>query len=212
MKPASLIAAIVAGALGAAAWAAIAHYMNYELGFMAWLVGGAVGFAAATAARGEATQLTGLMAAGVAVLAVVGGKYAAVHAGVAHALGSSAGELTMTDEDMKVRLADDVVREFEAANRPVVWPQGKDIDSAESQADYPADVWAEATKRWDALEPSEQADRKAAAEAQAKVVLSVLSGTIEKKAFLSSFRMIDILFFLLAIVTAFKVGSGGLDS
>ena len=69
----ALIAGIVAALAGGAIWAAIVAVTNYEVGWVAWGVGALVGFAMskATAARGRAL---GIAAAGLAAVGLIAGK------------------------------------------------------------------------------------------------------------------------------------------
>lgn len=46
MSSAGLIGALLGGLVGVVAWAAIAVYAGYELGYVAWAIGGVVGFGA----------------------------------------------------------------------------------------------------------------------------------------------------------------------
>lgn len=69
----AFIAPLIAAAVGALAWKAIALSFSYELGLLAWAIGGAVGAAAAIAgARGE---VMGGYCAAIALLAIFAGKY-----------------------------------------------------------------------------------------------------------------------------------------
>lgn len=145
-----------------------------------------------------------------AVLALLAGKYAAVHLLVRHELGDvvSGEAMDFTAEDMQVSLADDIVGEWQEAGKKVVWPPGKNLEDASSQADYPPDVWAAAVARWDAMPLEEQeAEIEERKEAMA-MVSGMLQDQITEEGFKSSFSPIDLLFFGLAIFTSFKVGSG----
>ncbi len=65
----------VAAVLGAMLWKFVAVNFNYELGLIAWLIGGVIGFAAImVGARGPQTAM---VCALLAILAIVGGKYMA---------------------------------------------------------------------------------------------------------------------------------------
>jgi hypothetical protein len=68
-----LLFPIIAALLGAILWKFIAVTFNYELGLIAWLIGGAIGFAAAIGgARGHNTAIA---CAILALLAIFGGKF-----------------------------------------------------------------------------------------------------------------------------------------
>ena len=69
-----VVAAVVA-ALGAMLWKFIAVEFDYELGLVAWLIGGAVGFSAAVV--GSKGERAGIVCAMFTVAAIMGGKYMA---------------------------------------------------------------------------------------------------------------------------------------
>lgn len=91
------IAGLGAAAVGASVWAAIAYYADYELGFVAWGIGVAVGFAIAriAGASGMPAQAIAVICA---LLGIAGGKYAAFYAFIkdeinAEYSGDEAGEI-----------------------------------------------------------------------------------------------------------------------
>ncbi len=69
------LAPVAVALLGALLWKFIAVTFNYELGLIAWLVGGAIGFSAAVA--GAKGQGAAVACAVLALLAILGGKYMA---------------------------------------------------------------------------------------------------------------------------------------
>ena len=72
----ALGAAAVAALIGALVWMLIAVGFGYELGIVAWGIGGAVGIAAA--ALGGRGQAAGAICGTLALLAILGGKFLAV--------------------------------------------------------------------------------------------------------------------------------------
>lgn len=204
------IAALVSGAIAAAVWSGITYATGMEIGWIAWGVGLVVGIAVRMAAGGTDGVGPGTIAVIGAVLALIAGKYAAVHLMVRHELGDvvSSEAMNYTAEDMKVSLADDIVGEWEEAGKKVVWPTGKSLEDASSQADYPPDVWAAAVARWDAMKPAEQEAQIQERKDAMAMVSGMLQDEITEQGFKSSFSPIDLLFFGLAVVTSFKVGSG----
>ncbi|PID65891.1 MAG: hypothetical protein CR977_00250 [Gammaproteobacteria bacterium] len=74
----SIIAGCAAALLGALAWRVIATAFDVELAFMAWIIGGVIGLAVTmTGSRG---QMSGILCAILAVVAIMGGKYLAYSA------------------------------------------------------------------------------------------------------------------------------------
>jgi hypothetical protein len=73
LPPTALGAAVGAGIVGALVWAAIVHFTNYEIGYVAWGVGAFVGWAAAfMGARGSTAAIA---AAVIALVSVGGGRF-----------------------------------------------------------------------------------------------------------------------------------------
>lgn len=112
---APLIGALVGAAVGAGAWAALAGFTGYEIGYVAWGVGLCVGFGA-TKLGGRGSQLA-LMCAGLALVAIFVGKMGAAKL----SLGS---EVDAIVEQQCTPAAYDALRE-EAQSLPV---DGSDRD------------------------------------------------------------------------------------
>ncbi len=69
----AISAAAIAAILGAAVWLGIIVFFNYELGLIAWGIGGLVGFAAAT--FGGYGEKVGIACGILAMLSIFGGKF-----------------------------------------------------------------------------------------------------------------------------------------
>ena len=78
MRPAAFIGALVGAALGALLWAGVATWTGYEIGWVAWGIGGAVGFGAAM--LGGVGSTTGVVCAVLALVSIFAGKWLAVDA------------------------------------------------------------------------------------------------------------------------------------
>jgi phosphate/sulfate permease len=91
MKFFAVIGALIGGCLGAALWAAIVYYFHVQIGIVAWVVGAAVGLGAAVAGGRGATS--GIVCALIAVAAIFAGKMAAVHFMVYKMIDTSIAEL-----------------------------------------------------------------------------------------------------------------------
>lgn len=207
------IGAIFAGILGAVVWAAIAYFGNVEIGWIAWGIGALVGFAAAWGAGRNAGVQTGIMAAVVAAISVVGGKYVTLYFDVEDYLDQELSQpIVLEEHDMIVAEADLVVTEWEQEGRTIAWPQGMTIAEAYEEADYPADVWQEGKRRWSAVseadKPALMDALKAQREANRELNRDQIAADIREGVFKDSFGMFDILFFGLAIFTAFGIGRG----
>lgn len=193
------LGALVGGAIGAAIWAAVAYYAEMEIGWIAWGVGVLAGVGAKIAARDELSPTVGIVAALVALLSVAAGKLVVIEVYLAEATA----DYEMTDELAISYLADDVVAEWIEEGRPVEWPEGSN-PFPEAEADYPVEIWSEATTRWSALSPGDKEIYKASLQSQQESYLEEVRG----EAFLQSFGILDIVFLALAVITAFRLGSG----
>lgn len=76
MKPMSFLAVGVAAIAGAFLWGAISFYASMEIGWIAWGIGGAVGFAAAV--TGSQGIMSGALCAFFALISIFAGKMMAV--------------------------------------------------------------------------------------------------------------------------------------
>lgn len=111
-----------------------------------------------------------------------------------------------------VRIADTVVRQYVVDGKPVTWPEGMNFEMAWLRSHYPEDVWADAVAAWEAMEPAERdafvADVKASETQQADAAIAALQAQATGQGFLYSFSPFDILWVVLAVGTAFKLGAG----
>lgn len=202
----ALVGGIIGGVIGAAVWAGISYSTNHEIGWIAWGVGFVVGAGVRLGAQDWDGAVPGMLAVVLAVLAVLGGKYASASLLVSKF--DVAANLTITNEDMKEGLCYSIIEERTAQRKPVKWPPGKNLENATTLADFPADVQQEATKKWDAFSPAEQQQQIAERKTQMEAARKMIRGVMHSAAFQSSFGPMDILFFLLAAYTAFRLGSG----
>lgn len=202
------IGGVVGGAVGAAVWAGIAYGLHVEIGWIAWGIGFLVGVGVATLSGSQAGLLTGLMAAVIALASVAGGKYAAVSMVVDDYAKSALKQQTnVTGEDAILVFAGQLVEDAEEKGKKLKWPEGiLGLDDAETLDDFPPDIAADATARWNSMEPEVQetvlADLRAFAKADTEARIDEAKADIFKDT-LSPF---DALWAFLAVVTAFSIG------
>ena len=194
--------ALIGGTLGAAIWAAIGHFTGYEVGWIAWLVGVLVGLGTAVLGK-EGGMLPGIIAAIVAILAVGIGKFAVVNLAVDGAFAQI--DTSATDQDAISLLADDIVEKREAAGQTIDWP---DTDSEAISDSYPADIWQEALASWNRMPPADQQAWIDHAQYQYRTNLQAYTEDVKAEVFSESFTPFDLLWLLLAVASAFKLGSG----
>ncbi|MHC4709427.1 MAG: hypothetical protein ACYTA3_03140 [Planctomycetota bacterium] len=117
------------------------------------------------------------------------------------------------DQLILVYIADTVVEEYEQEGRSLAWPPGMDFETAWRAPHYPPDVWAEGVRRWEEMSPPEQAEYSStvkafltelATEAESQEVADLI-----QYGFMQSFSLFDILWAVLAIGTAAKLGAAG---
>lgn len=202
-----IIGGLIAAVIGAGVWAAIAYFTGYEIGWIAWGVGALVGFVAAKAAGDEAGDGLGIVAAVIAVLAILGGKYATGYALTQQAL-SAMPAVVIDDNYLQVMQATEVAEEWQNAGKPVAWPAGMTLEDAEAKEHFPTDVWTEAMKRWDETSAEERARIKSEMEKDYAQFKAQLASSLPWESFKNSFSLWDILFIGLALVSAFQLGSG----
>lgn len=204
------IGGLVGGAIGAAVWAAIMYFTHYEIGWIAWGIGFLVGVGVRKGAGDWSGMSPGLIAGGLAALAVLGGKYAAASMFVADFVKQA--PVQITADDLVESLAWDIVQKRKEQQQPVNWPPGKNEDSAKSLVDFPADIQEQARKQWSDTPQAQQQEQIAQRQQFLDGVRGNMQGMIRDEAFKASFNGYDILWFLLACYTAFQVGSGATAS
>jgi hypothetical protein len=201
------VAGSIAGLVGAGIWAAITYFTGAEVGWIAWGVGGAVGFAIRAVIGRSGDAVAGVLAMAIAVLAVLGGKYAAVTWAVKHEVGKLMAQVKIEDDDLIRELAREVAKERESAGEDLEWPDEMSIDDAATESDFPSGVWADAHDRWEALVPKEREARRRKKTEEFALLAGTVSKLVQKEAFSDSFGKHDVLWFPLAAGTAFWAAS-----
>jgi hypothetical protein len=200
------VGGIVASLIGAAVWAAISYFANAEVGYVAWGIGLLAGLGVAMMAKGATDQMTGVIAAVCAVGGVLLGKYVAVYFLVAQAM--PADQFVLNDKGMVTQLAWTIAAEREAAGKPIVPGGNKKVEQVDDAAELSADIHDEAHKRWNALPADERQRQMVEQQAAMNVLLNGVADQARNAGFRESFGMFDLLWFGLAVATAFRIGSG----
>ncbi len=207
-----VLCACVGGAIGAAIWAAIGYFLHFEIGWVAWGIGALVGFGMALGAGNSTGIGTGVIAAAIAIVSVAAGKYADAAMTMSNVVAEME-PMQATVEDAQVELADEIVEEFEAAGKTLVWPNGMTVEEATTREDYPPVVWSEMEKRWNKLSQAERDARVAQWQAEYDAGMAAAQqymqsqGTID--VLIANLGVFDALWAFLAIGTAFTIGKGG---
>ncbi len=267
---AAIVGGVVGGLVGAAVWGAVTYYSGWEIGWIAWGIGGLVGLGVHLGGRGHGGARLGAIAVVLALAAVLLGKYATVRIELSAFLTSgvvpqsiiadiivaereeagrpvrmprpdlaeSLGEMyppdiwseavqrwlamdpqtreaarvlpPLVDPDIGiVPLADEVVEDYQQSGRAVDWPPGMNTEVAWRQAHYPADVWADAVGRWDAMSEAEQTEHRAYVTGALEEGMALEEQAKLAAWFIDSFAFFDILWFGLAAGIAAKIGARG---
>lgn len=195
----SLVIGCVFSAIGAAVggliWFLIAYNTGYEVGYVAWGVGGLAGLGMHLGCR-DAYQMGGAIAAGMSVLGIVIAKFL-VFTMVLEPLLAGAKDLFSADREGLIALmATTEVAELENAGQMSDEEGDRAFEKAEEKAKPIVEKMTDEQVKAKHAQLSEQLVDNAR---------SSMKGAFFKVAF----GPLDLLFFGLAIVTAFKVGSTG---
>jgi hypothetical protein len=187
-----------------------------EIGYVAWGIGILVGIAVAAAE--ENSSLAGVTAVIITIVSLLGGKYAAVELAVQDiqaefgnvAADSSDLDFEVTDEALQAFLSDKIGEQREAAGKVIQWPEVAD-DEESVAASYPEDIWEEAGKQLSGKSDDEKEslreEYKKRIQEWAKEFGQALADSARKEGFIDSFSMFDLLFFGLAVATAWGIAS-----
>lgn len=217
-----IVAGLIGGAIGGAVWAGIAYGTGHEIGWIAWGVGALVGVFVRVGAGNDAGGLSGLIALVIALASIAGGKYATVHMLVNNEAAKFEAQINaelakpLSDDDAIVNIADQLVDSAEKDGKTLKWPKGKDAESdREAITDFPADIAKDAKARWKGMSADEKQKYKddtiAARTAAAKTAFAGARSEAEHEGFISMFDAYDILFAVLAIASAYRIGSDSAD-
>lgn len=208
------VGAAIGAALGGAIWAAIVHFTGFEVGYVAVGVGALAGFGAVTAAKGQTSRNTGVAAAVCAVLAILGAKYVVVYTVLSQmdlGFDESFSAMQFSDEAVQERLAIEIIDERIDAGKEVSWPAGVDEDEAQWPGEYPKDIVADATSRWNALSVDARAAKREEMQSQVREMVEAFgrlrSPSVQWEMYVSTFDLFDVLWIGLALVTAYRVGA-----
>ncbi len=201
-----IVAGGIGGLIGAAIWAAIGYFANFEIGWIAWGIGFLVGIGVRMGAGSTTGPMLGVGAVVIAIASIGAGKFAvawlAVDAYIAE------GGVGVDQEVVISYIADAVAMEFDEAGTEVAWPSGVNPNEAAIEPDYPVDIWSEAEARWAAMDEQEQTAGWDMAQSNLNAAMSEFRSDATMDAFIYSFGLFDLLWVFLAVGTAFKVGAG----
>ena len=186
-----LLGGVSGGAIGAVIWIVVSHYLNAEVGYIAWGIGILTGMGVRMASRYDGTPPTtaqSVVAAMIAVSMVLGAKFLVtsitLEQWVAEQGLSEPGEMvnevspeevaeleemaalrkqfpeslaavTFTAEELPLRLARNEAERRETAGETLAWPEGMNLQAADTEDDMPPDVMQWAREKVQAMSPEE---------------------------------------------------------
>jgi hypothetical protein len=112
-------------------------------------------------------------------------------------------------------IADDLAAERERAGETLDWSNLPEDGVPDREAHYPPDLWEEAELAWETMSEAEREDFKQQTMIEVERELPAALATFERElqwqAFLYTFSIFDLLWFGLAVASAWKLGSGAGD-
>lgn len=207
----AFVGATIGAILGAALWGAITYFTNYEVGIVAWAIGGLVG--AGSAVLGGRGGGMGMVCALLAVAAICGGKYFAVRLSMGD-FSSKMIAATVTREMYDEELAyakkfaelppgENAVRQFMIDEGLTEHAAIENIPTEDVRTFVNTE--GHELKKFANFPPTFDNWKRERTETISATMGSIISPWDAIKA---SLGIMDALFFLLGVSTAFKVGSG----
>ncbi|MBY0310829.1 MAG: hypothetical protein K2W85_02045 [Phycisphaerales bacterium] len=200
-----LIGAGLGAIAGAAVWALLVYFTNYEFGFVAWALGVAAGFGMMMGSGGKGGIGMGVAAAVVAVLGILAGKLMVAHVIATEHVARSIDNIG--EVEAVAALRDDVMTQWLSEQRTMTWPRGMTPEAALEEGYVPPEVEKEASNRWRRMDASDRQDHingLRVAAGQSATERTLLTTVV---AFVLSFGLFDLLWCALALGSAYKLGS-----
>ncbi len=210
-----LVGGLLGGAAGVILWVLVGYFAHLEVGWIAWVVGFLTGVGVRYAAylnNEDASFAKGALACIMAVGAIFLAKFL-VFSLLTSGRGSEpvvhrAMPKRFDDEEMVAAMAGDLADEATERGEKIAWPPGASLDTAAQKSDFPPNIWKNAQDRWNRMGPKE---RQEATRVRMLLAMAVAEQS-RRPDFGEFFTPWDLLWFGLAIVTAYKVGVGSYGS
>jgi predicted Zn finger-like uncharacterized protein len=196
------ICGLIGGAVAGAVWVGVAFAFQRQLGIIAWGVGALTGLGVAIAAGRRAGTGTGILAAGLALCVILASKFIVAVLFV-NLWAAQLEAPALREQQILFQEAQAITEEQERKGVKLDWPPGKSLDNATELADFPKSIAKEAHKNWDAQTPRMKEIQKnigQIAQAGRAFVIAI--------AFIGSFGFFDLLWFFLAMGSAYRLGRG----
>ena len=203
-----IVVGVIAAVLGALLWKGVVIAFEYELGLIAWAIGGAIGFVVAF--TGSKGQTSGVMCGVLALLAIFGGKYMVQESfktELVQMLSSSSTEMKMVyDEQLEVaKLFSTDVTDMQSLRQFMVDESYSEVYEAKEVSDEEIDYFkASVEPTLNALAAGGMEYDQWYKDTIEAEVLSYSTFDVIKE----NFGFMDVLFLFLGVGTAFRLGRG----
>lgn len=204
------VGGIIGGAIGAVIWALVAYNLNVESGWIAWGIGGLAGLGVAIGMGGKGGVTGGGLAILIAIVSIGIGKYSTVNliaSDVFKDADAKVASIEFTDEEMIESLVAKAAEDLEKSGKSVAYKNGKNLETAESLADYPDWIVKDRRTYFEGLSADDRAYFKKEKKDEIVAELNGIKSSATSEGFSASFSPFDILWAILAMVTAFRVGA-----
>jgi hypothetical protein len=219
-----LIGGGIGAAIGGAVWIAVIHFTGYELGWIAWGVGGLAGLGVAITGDADLDGGSGIVAAGLAIAAILLGKVM-IYDHYANAMVAQISAQLTSEQAYISTVANRIIgregySESELMAMPYPAPTGttaEALDAIDSLAEieaidldyaanYPIEIWAQAEQEWQGMA---SADRQTIQDEHQQAVDEMEAYATAGTSLGDVVGIFDALWLFLAAGTAYKLGSQG---
>lgn len=213
-KPIAILATLVVAAVCAYAWKMIAVLTEYEVGIVAWAIGGAIGFTAI--ALGSIGVRTGIICGVFALCSIIGGKYLTLDTFIEQAademkaalIESSSDEFTQESVEIARRFTNEVHTDEQI--RTFMWEQQYiEVESVEDISDEDVQTFKEEVAPFLRNFAERPMTEESMASMSGEEFFRDYTGASMWQMLLSSLGLIDVLFLFLGVGTAFRMGMSG---
>ncbi|HFD13030.1 MAG TPA: hypothetical protein ENJ32_11275 [Crenotrichaceae bacterium] len=208
----AFLVATVAAFLGALLWKIIAVKFNYELGLVAWIIGGAIGFGAAL--FGSKGHIAGVVCGILALFSILGGKYMATETFRSELVSTFTSSAELYDTEMKQAYEEELLAaktfEYESSDEAYLRRFMLDYDytdssDVESISDEEIQFFRESIQpRLEMLELNPPEYEQWIEEGLQAGVKDISTLALMKE----DVGVLDFVFLILGIGTAFRLGRG----
>ncbi len=158
--------ALIGGLIGAGAYSYIMTSSGYEIYPVAVLIGFLAGVGGWLTVRWSASTSHGVIAAAVALLCILGGRYFAINQFAEAMVDKMVRNIRVEDENIIAIIGRDVDQEFKSQGKNYQWPEDVDPVTATEESEFPPPIWEEASARFAKMDETAKQTKRSQAEAE----------------------------------------------